>query len=69
MSRQFPTQFFSAYEVIPKDLDDFKAKLQEQNKPKEGQKQRPKKAITPAYMPPASLFDEYRSALGITRPI
>ena len=64
-SRQFPTQFFSAYEVIPKDMEDFKLKLQEQNKPKEkeGKKLRPKKSITPAYMPSATLFNEYREAL------
>ena len=64
-SRQFPTQFFSAYEIIPKDLNDFKLKLQEQNKPKEkeGKKLRAKKAIVPAYMPSSTLFDEYRAAI------
>lgn len=32
-SKQFPFRFFSAYEVIPKDLDDFKQKLDKMNNP------------------------------------
>ncbi len=73
-SRQFPTRFFSAYEVIPRDLEDFKAKIAAQNAPKPSKKKggeekkpekiRPKKKpITPAILPPQSLFQEYRDAL------
>src|SRR5690348_4365513 len=63
-SRQFPTRFFSAYEVIPADIADFKQKLQAQNAPpKDGSKRRKKKkVITPAYMPSPSLFQEYRGS-------
>jgi telomerase protein component 1 len=32
-SKQFPFRFFSAYEVIPKDLDDFKERLTKLNNP------------------------------------
>src|SRR4051812_21393033 len=77
-SRQFPTGFFSAYEVIPKDLDDFKKQLEEMNNPKpkeekekEGKKKekaetirKPKKnKIPPAHMPSAIFFKKYRDAL------
>jgi telomerase protein component 1 len=71
-SRQFPFRFFSAYEVIPLDLGAFKEQLEAQNKPaemkdKDGKviKRRPKKAVTPAVMPPAELFAQYREALDI----
>eukprot|EP01114_Cavostelium_apophysatum_P022723 TRINITY_DN831_c0_g1_i3.p1 TRINITY_DN831_c0_g1~~TRINITY_DN831_c0_g1_i3.p1 ORF type:complete len:1975 (+),score=566.67 TRINITY_DN831_c0_g1_i3:1485-7409(+) len=64
-SRQFPTRFFSAYEVIPKDLDDFNTQLETHNAPpKEGAvRRRPKKKLTPAFMPNANLFQDYRKAL------
>jgi telomerase protein component 1 len=69
-SRQFPFRFFSAYEIIPKNLDHFKQMIQEANKGStddkstEGQKRRTrKKPILPAVMPPASVFDDYRRAL------
>jgi telomerase protein component 1 len=75
-SKQFPTRFFSAYEAIPKDIEDFKAKLTAMNSPKdskdkkkdapdskETQRRAKKKIITPAYMPSVTLFQEYREAL------
>jgi telomerase protein component 1 len=70
-SRQFPTRFFSAYEVIPRDLEDFKAKLNSQNNPettkdangKDVAKRARKNILTPAIMPQANLFQEYREAL------
>lgn len=69
-SRQFPFRFFSAYEIIPKNLEHFKQLIQEANKGStddkstEGAKRRTrKKPILPAVMPPASVFDDYRRAL------
>lgn len=58
MSKQFPTRFFSAYEVIPKDLDHFKQLLEKQN---DGKKK--KRSFKPAFFPNESIFKDYREAL------
>lgn len=71
-SKQFPTAFFSAYEVIPRDMEHFKQLLAGQNdekKPKkdtDGKEQvrrKRKKPIVPAHMPTNQIFDDYRRAL------
>jgi len=70
-SKQFPFRFFSAYEVIPKDLDDFKAQLEKMNNPKKAGKEddpskirrKKKHPIVPQHMPTPDLFDKYRAAL------
>eukprot|EP01127_Copromyxa_protea_P014003 TRINITY_DN3838_c0_g2_i1.p1 TRINITY_DN3838_c0_g2~~TRINITY_DN3838_c0_g2_i1.p1 ORF type:complete len:2315 (-),score=541.03 TRINITY_DN3838_c0_g2_i1:41-6064(-) len=70
-SKQFPTAFFSAYEVIPRDMEHFKQLLQGQNEDKnpkgaDGKEQvrrKKKKPIVPAHMPTNAIFDEYRRAL------
>lgn len=73
-SRQFPFQFFSAYEVIPKDLETFKKLLAEANgagkeekEVKEGeeakQRRKRKKPLVPTHMPTDKTFDDYRKAL------
>jgi telomerase protein component 1 len=70
-SKQFPFRFFSAYEVIPQDLNDFKEKLAAANQDKQKKKAgvgakksaKPKAHITPQHMPDAGLFAKYREAL------
>lgn len=71
-SKQFPTAFFSAYEVIPRDMEHFKQLLAGQNddkKPKkdaDGKEQvrrKKKKPIVPTHMPTNQIFDDYRRAL------
>jgi telomerase protein component 1 len=74
-SRQFPFRFFSAYEVIPKDLEHFKeliraanAGTEDDGKPKtegapELKRRKRKKPIVPAHMPPPNIFEDYRKAL------
>ncbi len=64
-SRQFPFRFFSAYEVIPADLDTFKQLVSGQDKPgaPADKKRKKKKPIIPAMMPPPNVFADYRKAL------
>jgi len=71
-SKQFPFRFFSAYEVIPQDLNDFKEKLAATNEEKQQKKKKdgtavksgkPKVHITPQHMPEPGLFAKYREAL------
>eukprot|EP01116_Phalansterium_solitarium_P003945 TRINITY_DN1478_c0_g2_i3.p1 TRINITY_DN1478_c0_g2~~TRINITY_DN1478_c0_g2_i3.p1 ORF type:complete len:2362 (+),score=859.43 TRINITY_DN1478_c0_g2_i3:58-7143(+) len=69
-SRQFPTRFFAAYEAIPKDLADMKAKVEAMNKEKEVKgkdgetiKKKRKRPIQPAIWPTDTLFAQYREAL------
>eukprot|EP01105_Mastigella_eilhardi_P019923 TRINITY_DN470_c0_g1_i2.p1 TRINITY_DN470_c0_g1~~TRINITY_DN470_c0_g1_i2.p1 ORF type:complete len:2366 (+),score=662.97 TRINITY_DN470_c0_g1_i2:216-7313(+) len=74
-SKQFPFRFFSAYEVIPKDIEDFKQKLEKMNNPgkakgkgddkagEEVKRRKKKNPIVPAHFPTPDLFDKYRAAL------
>lgn len=74
-SKQFPFRFFSAYEVIPQDLDDFKLRLSKINgtcelskptKPDsapEAKKRQRRNPITPKHLPTPELFEQYRAAL------
>lgn len=67
-SRQFPFQFFSAYEVIPKDLEHFKQLISGQSDAKKPGDDKParrkkKKPIVPAIMPTDKTFEDYRKAI------
>eukprot|EP01125_Pyxidicula_operculata_P019184 TRINITY_DN693_c0_g1_i1.p1 TRINITY_DN693_c0_g1~~TRINITY_DN693_c0_g1_i1.p1 ORF type:complete len:2289 (+),score=635.01 TRINITY_DN693_c0_g1_i1:128-6994(+) len=69
-SRQFPFQFFSAYEVIPRDMEHFKQLVsgeKDNKKPtKPGEKEpvkRKKKPIITAHQPTDKLFEDYRKAI------
>jgi len=76
-SKQFPFRFFSAYEVIPRDMEHFKQLMsgdadKKKAKPvatpaKEGDKEpmrrKKKKQILPTHMPTQKIFDDYRNAL------
>eukprot|EP01130_Rhizamoeba_saxonica_P017056 TRINITY_DN8098_c0_g1_i1.p1 TRINITY_DN8098_c0_g1~~TRINITY_DN8098_c0_g1_i1.p1 ORF type:complete len:2262 (-),score=513.74 TRINITY_DN8098_c0_g1_i1:41-6826(-) len=58
-SRQFPFRFFSAYEVIPRDIEHFKQLLSGTG----DDNRRRRKNIVPAHMPNNKVFDDYRAAL------
>jgi len=74
-SKQFPFQFFSAYEVIPKNMEEFKkimAGEADDKKAKKGaaptaggapEKKKKKKPVVPTHMPNDKIFDEYRRAI------
>eukprot|EP00727_Mastigamoeba_balamuthi_P007200 m51a1_g310 hypothetical protein (2394) ;mRNA; f:402502-410085 len=75
-SRQFPMRFLSAYEAIPADLDEWRARLDLLNNPpakkprtdapaseQQQQRRRRKHPFTPAHVPPPELFAQYREAL------
>jgi len=74
-SRQFPFQFFSAYEIIPENLEAFKKMLEEANAPPKEKKKadgtadetqvrrKRKNPIIPTNMPTDKIFDDYRKAL------
>eukprot|EP01124_Arcella_intermedia_P006950 TRINITY_DN1421_c0_g1_i1.p1 TRINITY_DN1421_c0_g1~~TRINITY_DN1421_c0_g1_i1.p1 ORF type:complete len:2329 (+),score=518.76 TRINITY_DN1421_c0_g1_i1:65-7051(+) len=78
-SKQFPFSFFSAYEVIPRDMEHFKQLISGEDKDKKKDKKpaeapaggeaaqpmrrKKKKQILPAIMPTQKVFDDYRTAL------
>jgi len=76
-SKQFPFQFFSAYEVVPKNMDEFKKIMAgevEDKKAKKGaakpadgkpatEKRKKKKPIVPTHMPNDKIFEDYRKAI------
>ncbi|KAH3757178.1 telomerase protein component 1 [Pelomyxa schiedti] len=71
-SKQFPFRFFSAYEVIPKDLNDFNEQLDKMNNPKKAAakdgdatkiRRKKKNPIVPTHRPQDDLFEKYRAAL------
>jgi len=77
-SRQFPFSFFSAYEVIPRDMEHFKQLIsgsddkkkkvtsptrEGSEQPQQPIRRKKKKPIVPAVMPTQKIFDDYRAAL------
>eukprot|EP01129_Flabellula_baltica_P005804 TRINITY_DN2127_c0_g1_i1.p1 TRINITY_DN2127_c0_g1~~TRINITY_DN2127_c0_g1_i1.p1 ORF type:complete len:2266 (+),score=515.97 TRINITY_DN2127_c0_g1_i1:47-6844(+) len=60
-SRQFPFSFFSAYEVIPRDMEHFKELTSDTDS--SGMRRKNRKPIVLAHMPQENIFRDYRNAL------
>jgi telomerase protein component 1 len=62
-SRQFPFRFFSAYEVVPRDMAHYQQLLDDANDVKNPLKKGAKLRFKPHVMPTDAIFQAYRDAL------